>query len=392
MPQRILQLNQTTVWQSILSHKNISVKTLPWVALPNWLASPQVQALGCCLWVVSDSTTAHALHQQLCHATTSVVDSNTIALLGGDFPPAQERRWKQQHRANRLTALVVTQQVATRYLKIGQISDWYCAVDTVIWMDCLPPAVLRHHWQHTQPMAEGTTTQPAFWLLNPPDAALLRGATPILEEATSTLPVEATAQLHRFQYGWQATEALINQLKSSAGCTSITVIVCPTTASLRRMQVALATQPCQLLSLPAGTPWVLFNTLLETHYQCIASQQTDTLEQPTIVLLEEALLPAWRLFHRQYEALLPVQLLWSSLPVDPVQIGLVCEGFPKQQPSQIGIHIVREQVTLWQLPVVWRWILVNKLYQLPIHWCIQPVIPPWYQWGIRLFLNCLLYL
>jgi hypothetical protein len=390
MPQRLFQPNQTTVWQSILSHKNISVKTLPWVALPTWLASLQVRAFTPCLWIVPEAVTAHALHQQLCHANPHA-SVKTIALLGGDFPPAQERRWKQQYREGTLTVLIVIADIADRYLKTAQRSADCTVFKTVVWVNCLPSNKIMHHWQAVPP-AEGTIVSgPRFLLLNPPDARVLQFASP--EECIHcALPVATTAQLQVFNYPWQATEALVTAVQNQP-CTT-TIVICPNTVTLRTTQAALATQACTVLSLPAGMPWVLFNTLLQTQLEELTNK--DETQQPCVLLLEQSLLPAWRLFYQQAVMALQgkqpaLHLIWVSLPASPIQMGLVCEGLPTALLTASAQYI-KGQPRLMGLPAIWRWVLATKQVVFAIHWFAQPVIPPWQQWGIRLLLNCLLYL
>lgn len=399
MPQRFFQPNQTTVWQSILSHKNVSVKTLPWVALPNWLNSQEVQAFGCCLWVVADSVMAHALHQQLCH-TTSVEQATTIALLGGDFPPAQERRWKQQYREGTLTTLIVTPNIVKRYLKIEQRSVTSTVFKTVIWVDCLPSNAILQHWQSLPPADVQTISSPMFLLLNPPDAAVLPFASPV-EWTEPALPVTTTAQLRVFKYPWQATEGVVKTVQGTT-YKDMTIIVCPTTTILRAMQAILAVKPCTVLSLPAGMPWVLFNTLLQTYFEAMTDTNTDTnkatddIQPPCILLLEASLLPAWRLWYQQtvmasHRNVPVLRLIWFSLPASPIQIGLVCEGLSAAALT-VSVQYVKGQPRLMGLPTIWRWIVATNTMNVCISPLAQPVVPPWQQWGIRLLLNCLLYL
>jgi hypothetical protein len=368
---------------SLLSHKNVQLQSLAWHKITDWLQK-ELPLLQPTVWILPDSVPAHAWLARLKQSQHLL--PTDFALLGGDFPPAQERRWKQQLHQGTLNTVVLTVEMAEKWLGKSTISNWVTVFKTLTWVDCLPSvAVLKTLMEAPH--------QPQLRLLNPPlaiDVAVQEatGATTTPSSIVPSLvpPLPATGRVHTFPYAVLSEDALLHQIKShfqpevKGLSPSPFIIVCKNEAALLACQKLLGDNDIEPLALSASMPWVLFQYHLQAWF----------LNPHPILLIEESSLSAWHGLLSQKTALLtPLQWIWLHLPPTETTMSHLCEGLPVA--LQVDCHFVKEKAPFQQLPLVWQWVLLHKKTafnpQQPL-----PQAPPLSEWSIWAKLNRLLYL
>jgi hypothetical protein len=353
----------------LLSHKNIQHKSLAWQQVEGWLEQTLRASSQPTVWILPDSVPAHAWFERLQKIQT--LNPLNMALLGGDFPPAQERIWKQQLHQGNLKVVILTTELAEKWLKKTTATGWLSFFNTLIWVDCLPS-------QSVLETLINAPLQPKLQFLNPPMAlppALAEEETPPANVAD--LPM-ATGQLHQFTYAVASEDTLLNQLKQNKK----TIIVCQNEHTLLACQKLLAEAGIEtILSLSASMPWVLFKQHLTDWFT----------HRSTVLLLEETTLPAWL-------NLLPVALnsgttpwhwVWLAPPQHPSGIAHTCESLPFQ--FRVDCHFTKATTPFKPLSLAWQWLVLQKKRafnpRIPL-----PEFPPLSHWGWMARLNRLLYL
>ena len=363
---------------SLLSHKNIAVKSLPWHTVDAWLATDPL-LISSTLWVLPDTVPAHAWLERLKQRAN--FNHQPIVLLGGDFPPAQERQWKQQLHQGQVYTLVLTLELAEKGLSNPVNTTISNLFETAIWVDCLPA-------EKTLKALLAQENSPQLTLLNPPIAMPNATTEKLIAPALPLPTASASGNVHRFAYEVLAEDALLRQIriqfkepKQTTG-TSPFLVICQNEQTMLQYQKLLAEKGIDplALSLSASMPWVLFQ------HQLLA---WVTNPQP-ILLLEESTLPALLfLLPKPIETQTPWQWVWLTIPQTETTISHICQGLPL--PLQVDCYFIQAQNTAKTLPLAWQWLLLqkNKAFN-PLQPLPQP--KPLSQWGLVNKLNRLLYL
>lgn len=361
---------------SLLSHKNIAVKSLPWHTVDAWLATDPL-LISSTLWVLPDTVPAHAWLERLKQRAN--FNHQPIVLLGGDFPPAQERQWKQQLHHGQVHTLVLTLELAEKWLSTPVNTAISNLFETAIWVDCLPT-------EKTLKALLAQETPPQLTFLNPPIAIPVT----IVEKPTEPEPPIPTAsvsgKVHRFACEVLAEDALLRQIKhrfkepNQATGPSPFLVICQNEQTMLQYQKLLAEKGIDPLALSASMPWVLFQ------HQLLA---WVTNPQP-VLLLEESTLSAFLyLLPKSIPTIAPWQWVWLTIPPTETTISHICQRLPF--PLQIDCYFIQAQNIAKTLPLAWQWLLLQKQKTFNPHQPI-PQAPPLSQWKIWEKLNRLLYL
>jgi hypothetical protein len=365
---------------SLLSHKNIAVKSLPWHSVDAWLtADPLFTITRPTLWILKDSVPAHAWLERL--KQRSSFNQQPIVLLGGDFPPAQERQWKQQLHQGQVHTLVLTLELAEKWLSNPVNTSISNLFETAIWVDCLPA-------EKTLKALLAQETPPQLTFLNPPIAMPNATVEKPTEPEQSLPTASASGNVHRFAYEVLAEDALLRQIRiqfkepNQATGTSPFLVICPSEQAMLQYQKLLAEKGIDplALSLSASMPWVLFQ------HQLLA---WVTNPQPILLLEESTLSAFFYLLPKNIPTIAPWQWVWLTIPPTETTISHICQSLPF--PLQIDCHFIQAQNTAKTLPLAWQWLLLqkNKAFN-PLQPLPQP--KPLSQWKIWEKLNRLLYL
>jgi hypothetical protein len=409
---------------SLLSHKNIHPKSLAWQQVDAWLA-PIIATPQTTVWILPDSVPAHAWLERLRRIETSPWFET--ALLGGDFPPAQDRFWKEQLHQRKIHTLVLTVELAEKWLKNTNTTRWISFFNTLTWVDCLPS-------QSVLETLSNAPHEPTIQLLNPPIAlppALLEEITPA--DITGLPP--ATGLVHRFTYAVSSEDKLLNQLKqwvkpqpsalksppfvkllarlkrweqilgmrnaepqvytlvhedsSTANdnedapdiepCKKF-IVVCQNEPSLLACQKLLGEAGIEaMLSLSASMPWGLFKPQLEDWFT----------HGSTLLLLEESTLPAWLHLLPAIFTPKPLHWVWLAPPKNPNGIAHACQTLPFY--LQVDCHFIKTVTPFKHCSLAWQWLLLQKKPTFNPR-KQQPEPLPISRWGWVARLNRLLYL
>ncbi len=369
---------------ALVSHKNLQVKSVRWDSISAWLqAEGTLEKLT--LWILPHSVPAHAWLEQVTPVAKRQ-NNQAIALLGGDFPPAQERRWKQRLQQEQVHTLILTRELAEKWFSKLTLPSWLAPFDYITWVGCYPTETSLHT------LLTASHNPQLIWL-NVPLAlpSSVEVAVPALPTTEDPLPrpVLATGKAHIFAYNVLSEDALFNQaeahcnaLKQTTINVSPLVVIFKTEAAMLGYQQLLGDKDCPLIALSASMPWVLFQHHLQGWF---ANPQA-------ILLLEESTVPAFLdvLNHNRLSIQMPAtwHWVWMCVPVNPQTVSNLFAGFPC--PVQVDCHFIKEKRVFASLSLAWQWHLLNKQPSFNPHAPIAPA-PPFSQWSLWQKLNRLLY-
>ena len=363
---------------SLLSHKNIAVKSLSWHTVDAWLAAdPFFMNRRPTQWILKDSVPAHAWLERL--KQQSNFNQQPIVLLGGDFPPAQERQWKQQLPQGQVHTLVLTLELAEKWFSNPVNTSISKLFETAIWVDCLPA-------EKTLKALLAEQNPPQLTFLNPPIAIPVTTVEKPLEPEPPIPTALASGKVHRFAYEVLAEDALLRQIKTpvkepnQATATSPFLVICQNEQTMLLYQKLLDEKGIEPLGLSASMPWVLFQHHLLAWFAN---------PQPVLLLEESTLSALLFLLPQGIETQIPWQWVWLTIPPTETTISHICQSLPL--PLQIDCYFIQAQNTAKTLPLAWQWLLLqkNKAFN-PLQPLLQP--KPLSQWKIWEKLNRLLYL
>ena len=351
----------------LLSHKKVCVKSLPWHKTAQWLVKTTAPPLNT-LWVLPDSIAAHGWLEQL-----PLITQYHTALLGGDFPPAQERLWKKRLHQGGIHTVILTSEMAEKWLKNNASESWLTPFNQLTWIDCLPTEKVL------LPLTQADNVT-HITLLNPP-IALPEEAENAFDDVSATVFPAATGTLRRFAFDLLANDALLRKIKAHPQDAPF-IIICPSEETLLASQKLLMEKHITVLSLSGSMPWQLFKQHLA---------QWFSKQYPPILLLEENALPAFLQQLPTYDAstfLAPWHWVWLAPPQNPHGIALCCEALPFM--LHVNCHFVKETTPFKSLALTWQWHILQKTTAFSPRIAL-PQSPPLDQWGTVATLNRLLY-